>query len=185
MNLFCELGVIWATMYPCMFFHELGHYLELRKLGAKFRMFQVGFPVVFKKGIFHLGLLPFTGSVESSINPHEMKSSDRIRVASAGPLCESWFSMAAMVFFTYRNLSLSAIFYEHWALGCVLDLLPQETGDGYLVWLNSSGKWRTVGVRLWYVMKVANFSFGLLRFVSWMCSGKELIKDIVDTYQHI
>lgn len=186
--------IIVATFYPTMFFHELGHYVVLKNMGATIKSFIVGSPLIWRKGIFELGILPFSGYVWSSVNPKEIPTVDRIKIAASGPIAGLMFTSLVTSLFHCCNLSLCSIFYQHFLIGCLLDFLPtqhpdEENGsddsDGSLIWLSAGKNWKRIGFWLFRSINFVNFQVGLLRLLCMFFTNKGLIQDIVDTYNRV
>jgi hypothetical protein len=184
--------IIAATFYPTMFFHELGHYIVLRNMGATISSFIVGSPIIWRKGIFQLGLIPLTGYVWSSVDPFGIPPSDRIKISAAGHTMGVMFTSLAACLFHSCNLPLCSIFYQHFSIWCLLSLLPgahpddeDQKDDGSLVWLTFDRNWRKAGFWLYQTLAPINFSMMILRLCSMYFTKKGLIQDLVDTYNQM
>ncbi|MHB8087773.1 MAG: site-2 protease family protein [Anaerolineaceae bacterium] len=57
-----NLTIISAIVFSIIW-HEACHALALLSVGVKVRVIQIGIPVVYRRGIFALGLFPFYGGV--------------------------------------------------------------------------------------------------------------------------
>lgn len=184
--------IIAATFYPTMFFHELGHYLVLRKMGANVSAFIVGYPIIWRKGIFQLGIVPLSGYVYSSVDPFSIPSHDRIKISAAGHAMGMMFTSLAACLFHSCDLFLCSIFYQHFSIWCLLSLLPgahpddkDQSDDGSLVWLTVGRNWRRAMFWLYQGLAPINFSTMTLRLTCMYFTKKGLIQDLVDTYHQM
>lgn len=63
-----EGTTIFATLYPALFFHELGHLIALKKFNEKILQFKVGSPTVVRFDKISIGLFPLHGHVYATWN---------------------------------------------------------------------------------------------------------------------
>lgn len=117
----------------CIFIHELGHYILIKRYNISIISYGIGFgPTLKKFGKFHLKFFPIGAYIE----PENLDLLDPVKkfyIAMAGPLISIVYSIFLMLIsFYYKNygLDMLALFNFYFAL---FNLMPIPPMDGWVM----------------------------------------------------
>lgn len=117
----------------CLFIHELGHYIFIKRFGINILSYGIGFgPTIKSFGKFHIKLLPIGAYIEPE-NLNNIEPAKRFYIAMAGPLISIVYSVFLMLIsFYYKNygLDMLALFNFYFAL---FNLIPVPPLDGWVM----------------------------------------------------
>lgn len=139
-----SLALAWA-LTPLLF-HEVGHWVVLRRLGVPVAEYWLGLgPMLFKLGRFRVGMLPIGGAVVPEPAPYaKLTAPQKMAVALAGPIASLWYAgIALCVWWVNQELAGAQGLWLVSMLSMVLagvNLLPIPPLDGYQAYVN----WREI-----------------------------------------
>lgn len=160
-----ECVMMVSSFHPLIFVHEMGHFAMMKRYGYIIHHVRVGFPVIFRKGLFRFGIIPLSGNVCGEMS--QETSRQAISVSIAGPMSELVASSSALVLSLALELQMCTIFYQHWSFGCILNLFPtcspnneDQSSDGSIIWINQPKIMRWFGFLAQTIMTTMNSFFG-------------------------
>lgn len=122
--------IILTSILISIVWHEVSHSFTLSALGVPLQEIQIGYPVVYRRGIFSLGLIPFIGRVGGQDLSLLPKTTQAAFFAS-GPAGSLLLGIGAI----WTGIFLNAFFLKmlgvvSLAVG-VFNLIPVPPMDGY------------------------------------------------------
>lgn len=122
---------ILAALIISIILHEICHALVLFIIGAPINSFQIGIPVVYRHGLFSLGLIPVFGGVQADIN--ELSLIKQVWFFAAGPVGSALIGIV-IVWLGIRidSYSLKLLGLVSLAIG-IFNLIPVPPMDGYQI----------------------------------------------------
>lgn len=160
-QLMLEYAIIASSFHPLILVHELGHAAMMKKYQYTIHSISVGYPIIYRKGLLRLGLLPSQGFVHYTQNPQLIK--EPLSTSWSGPVAESAVSISASSAFHLMDFNICSIFFQHWTIGCFIDLLPptspndiNQKSDGSQIWCDFPYFHRWCGFFLHLSLKLSN-----------------------------
>ena len=128
--------------------HEACHALALRAIRAPILIFQIGVPVIYHRGIFALGLIPFFGGVKADLAGVSWKK--QAFYYAGGPVGSIVIGIGTLLFGVWLNIYiLKLLGAVSLALGG-FNLIPVPPLDGYR--LVTLGRQIPYKVHFWWTM---------------------------------
>jgi membrane-associated protease RseP (regulator of RpoE activity) len=127
----CLFGLILFSL--CIFIHELGHYIFLKKYKIPIVSYGIGFgPTLWKVGKFEIKFFPIGAYIQPE-NMNDIAPAKKFNIAMAGPVMSIFYSILLMlVSFQYTNygLDMLALFNFYFA---IFNLAPIPPMDGWVM----------------------------------------------------
>lgn len=117
----------------CIFIHELGHYIFLKRYNISIISYGIGFgPTLWKIGKFEIKFFPIGAYIQPE-NLDDIHPVKKFNIAMAGPMISIFYSVLLMLIsFYYKSygLDMLALFNFYFAL---FNLAPIPPMDGWIM----------------------------------------------------